>query len=276
MDKLVKQQACQLFIEQEIEKGLSSGKTTYAIGKEVAEWIQKLFQAKVRPETIEERARRMRMATNVATTSTTGKDNGIEEKPDKPIRDEKGLFQPGTSPGPGRPPKFAVIPDKSHFRTSFTGENEAYTPIEYIEAARRVMGEIDLDPATDAFGQSRIKAKKTYTVKDDGLVQEWIGRVWLNPPYSQPEIMHFITKAVEQLKAGKMIEAIILTNNYTDTAWFHLAEAYSDLICFTKGRIKFEKADGSISQAMNGQAFFYMGTNKSKFDSVFAEFGFIR
>ncbi len=79
MDKLAKQQACQLFIEQEIEKGFTAGKTTYPIGKEVAQWIEKLFQAKVRPETIEERARRQRIATNVANDLTPGNQSGIQE-----------------------------------------------------------------------------------------------------------------------------------------------------------------------------------------------------
>ncbi|HYB20862.1 MAG TPA: hypothetical protein VEH09_08025 [Thermodesulfobacteriota bacterium] len=59
MDRLAKQQACQLFIEQEIEKGLKSGKTTYRIGQEVADWIERLFQAKVKPDTIRKRGDRI-------------------------------------------------------------------------------------------------------------------------------------------------------------------------------------------------------------------------
>jgi hypothetical protein len=31
-------------------------------------------------------------------------------------------------------------------RTSFTGNNQWFTPPEHIELARRVLGEIDLDP----------------------------------------------------------------------------------------------------------------------------------
>ncbi len=103
MEKLAKQQACQLFIEQEIEKGLSSGKTTYAIGKEVAQWIQKLFEVKVKPVTIQRRAERM--VTNVTTDSTPGNDNEIEEIQE--IKIEHG----GARDGSGRPPKFSVKPE---------------------------------------------------------------------------------------------------------------------------------------------------------------------
>lgn len=58
MSKLEKQEACQLFIEQEIETGLAEGKTKYLIGKEIAGWIEKLFGAEVNIDTIERRAQR--------------------------------------------------------------------------------------------------------------------------------------------------------------------------------------------------------------------------
>lgn len=62
-----KQEACQLYIEQEIETGLAGGKTKYAIGQEIAGWIEKLFGAKVKPDTIRVRATRYEedLCTNV-------------------------------------------------------------------------------------------------------------------------------------------------------------------------------------------------------------------
>jgi hypothetical protein len=67
MSKLEKQEACQLYIEQEIEEGLTEGKTKYAIGQEIAGWIEKLFGAKVKPNTIVQRAHRFeeKLVTNV-------------------------------------------------------------------------------------------------------------------------------------------------------------------------------------------------------------------
>jgi hypothetical protein len=89
LDRLAKQQACQLFIEQEIEKGLASGKSKYAIGHEIAAWIKKLFEAEVKPNTIEQRAHRMekQLLTNVSTEPTT--ENHSEQEEQKEVRREE-------------------------------------------------------------------------------------------------------------------------------------------------------------------------------------------
>src|SRR5262249_50646896 len=60
--------------------------------------------------------------------------------------------------------------------TQGTGENEWFTPTEYIEAARKVLGEIDLDPATHELAQQTIRAARFFTKADNGLEHEWHGR----------------------------------------------------------------------------------------------------
>jgi len=163
----------------------------------------------------------------------------------------------------------------AHHRTTGSGDNEWYTPHEYVEAARAVMGGFDLDPATSATAQARVGAKRFFTVEDDGLKQQWQGRVWMNPPYAQPAIDHFIRKLVEEFEGGGVTEAIALTHNYTDTTWFHAAVAAASAICFTRGRIKFESPDGRKAAPTQGQAFFYFGDSVEKFAEQFTPFGFI-
>jgi N6-adenosine-specific RNA methylase IME4 len=65
-------EACQLFIEQQIDEGLQHKKTPYRIGKELSEWVERLFEAKIPPSTIKKRAQRMRdkMGTNVSTQNS--------------------------------------------------------------------------------------------------------------------------------------------------------------------------------------------------------------
>ncbi len=275
VDKLAKQEACQLFLEQEIEAGLQDGRTPYSIGKDLAKWVEKLFEAKISPRTIEQKARRRaENATSVASDSTP--ENDSENKENR--REQDGTWKEGVSGNPtGRPPKFIVTPGETKFRTAYTGENEWYTPLKYIEAACEVMGSIDLDPATSDFGQSRIKAKNYFTLKEDGLKQNWSGNVWLNPPYSKDLILLFIDKATAELQLQSVDQLIVLTHNSTDTLWFHKLEVISpSLLCFTRGRIAFESQKGEFASPTQGSTFFYFGNNPIKFREIFGKYGFIR
>lgn len=60
--------------------------------------------------------------------------------------------------------------------------NEHPTPPEVVEAARALLGHFDLDPASCPEFNERIRATKIYTREDNGLLQPWHGRVFLNPP----------------------------------------------------------------------------------------------
>jgi phage N-6-adenine-methyltransferase len=141
----------------------------------------------------------------------------------------------------------------SHYRTQFTGENEWYTPAEYVEAARACLGAIDLDPASSAVAQKTVRAARFFSRDNDGLRQEWHGRIWLNPPYAQPDIARFVDKLLVEVDVGRATEAILLTHNYTDTGWFHAAAGQCAAICFTRGRIRFVGASGEIAAPTQGQ-----------------------
>lgn len=160
--------------------------------------------------------------------------------------------------------------------TAGTGENEWYTPPEYLDLARRVLGAIDLDPATSRQAQKLVQASKFFTVKDDGLRHDWHGRVWLNPPYAQPLIAQFVEKLLIEHLAGRVKAAILLTHNYTDTAWFQALAAAADAICFTKGRIRFVAADGALASPTQGQAFAYLGPDVGRFTDLFQAIGVVR
>lgn len=51
-----------------------------------------------------------------------------------------------------------------------------YTPMDIVLRAKQVMGTFELDPASDAFGNSRVGARTYYTELADGLSKPWGGR----------------------------------------------------------------------------------------------------
>ncbi len=146
--------------------------------------------------------------------------------------------------------------------------DEWYTPEGIIDAARELMGEIDLDPATCMAAQKVIQAVDWYTKEDDGLTQAWMGRIWCNPPYSYPLIEKFTQKAISEYDAGHITEGLMLVNNCTDAAWF-VAMAERFPLMFTKGRAKFWQEDQRTFATRQGQAIFYMGPNIEQFHACF-------
>ncbi len=80
-----------------------------------------------------------------------------------------------------------------------SGQNEWYTPDEFLDLARQVMGGIDLDPASSEIAQQRVDAKIYFTQDDDGLNKDWSGRVWMNPPYEGRLIKQLSAKLCESL-----------------------------------------------------------------------------
>lgn len=157
-----------------------------------------------------------------------------------------------------------------------SGNNEWYTPEEYINAARSVMGRIDLDPATSEIANRVVKADEYFTAEDNGLDQHWTGKVWMNPPYSDDLIGGFAEKIAKHFEDGDVTEAIVLVNNGTETRWFQRMAQVASCICFPKTRVKFWRPqDEKTASPLQGQAILYFGTKKTSFVSAFRSFGFV-
>lgn len=172
----------------------------------------------------------------------------------------------------GETPKAVISDVQKRPHVAFnSGNNEWYTPIEYIEAARKAMGSIDIDPASSEIANKVVKAEMFYTAETNGLDKKWVGNIWMNPPYSSDLIGKFIDKLVEEKENYN--QAIVLVNNATETEWFNKITSIASAVCFPKSRVRFYMPDGKTGAPLQGQAILYIGNNTKSFMDAFAGFG---
>lgn len=156
-----------------------------------------------------------------------------------------------------------------------SGENEWYTPSEYLKAARAVLGVIDLDPASSKAANKHVQAENFYTLSDDGLTKEWRGRVWMNPPYASDRIGKFTNKLTQHYLKDDISEALVLVNNATETAWFQGMAKHAAAISLVSPRIRFLSPDGAIGAPLQGQVILYFGAKREVFQKEFEGFGLV-
>lgn len=162
--------------------------------------------------------------------------------------------------------------------------NEWYTPATYIEAAREVIGSIDLDPASCALANETVKATRYFTADDDGLSKAWKGRVWLNPPYSREGALRgmepgphesvvklWINRLISEYHRSNVSQAILLIKADPKEQWFQPCWEFP--ICFAAHRILFDRPGLPPEKHQFGTAFVYLGPNESQFINVFSQFG---
>jgi phage N-6-adenine-methyltransferase len=107
----------------------------------------------------------------------------------------------------------------------------------------------DLDVASP-IGGSHVPADRYYTQEDNGLVQPWSGRVWVNPPYSltTPWVHKFIEN-------DHGIALLVVSKS----KWFQSLWDSADGIVPTPAGLKFERPDGSLSSISFQTFLFAMG-----------------
>ena len=159
------------------------------------------------------------------------------------------------------------------------GEEEWYTPTHILERVHNVMGGIDLDPASNPIANEYVKADKFFTKEDNGLEQEWYGRVFINPPFTADVINNFTDKLISEYENGNVTEAIILVESSNQPLWFSpLVEKSSACYMHTdrSGRLYYWNPNKDEDQRGQSRGYlFYFGDNIDKFVDEFKTTGII-
>lgn len=154
------------------------------------------------------------------------------------------------------------------------GQSEWYTPKEMIDSARKVMGSIDVDPATtEDVNEKIVKSKTFFTAETNGLNKKWPGNVWMNPPYSQPAVSQFCNTFAQKYKDEEVKQGCVLINNVTETSFAQELLKLCSAVCFPVGRVKFLDINGDPGAPLQGQMVIYFGQNIESFINEFSKFG---
>lgn len=123
-----------------------------------------------------------------------------------------------------------------------------YTPPAIVDAARYVLGRIDLDVASDATAQAVVRAERWYD--RDGLAQPWdAASLWLNPPtpprawWDRAVAAHaptvYLAYSIEQLQQSQGWAASMLGVG---------------IVCIPRQRIRFGQTAGDAIEALARRA----------------------
>lgn len=155
------------------------------------------------------------------------------------------------------------------------GSDEYFTPLEIVEAARRVMGTIDLDPASSVAANARIKAARIFTLNEDGLTQQWVGAIWLNHPFGKHTNKPWIAKLFTEYASGRVTAAICIAFASTSEQWFR--PLLSQPQCFIHKRTNYFLPDGTIKKGVTkGSVVTYFGQNVKRFSKEFSKIGTVK
>jgi phage N-6-adenine-methyltransferase len=153
------------------------------------------------------------------------------------------------------------------------GTVEWYTPPHIIKRAQYMLGNIDLDPASNETAQAWINAETYYTADDcmSGLARPWFGRVWLNPPFDDTPA--WVRRLGAAYAAEEVIEAVLLVNSAPGYVWWEeLADTQP--IVMLRERLRFVRPDGTPGgQAKKGQTIAYYGADVTRFVAIFQDLG---
>jgi hypothetical protein len=128
-----------------------------------------------------------------------------------------------------------------HHRGHHGKTNDWITPPHILGA----LGQFDLDPC-QSLTQPWPCAAEGYTIVDDGLVRDWFGRVYCNPPYGD-EAWPFMERLAHHRNGIGLLFGRTETQMFRRHIWQE-----ADGVLFLAGRLTFHLPDGSKAKGNSG------------------------
>lgn len=163
---------------------------------------------------------------------------------------------------------------------------EWYTPQNVINLSKKVLGDIDLDPASCVQANTIIGANKFWTKEDNALSKDWTDfhvtqTVFLNSPggkignKSIPVL--FWNKLTQMRQAGALEHAIVIAFSIEQLATTQKCEVpMADFtLCIPKKRMQFVSPDGLKTSPTCSNAIIYVPGNRNVKDQFAREFSSI-
>lgn len=109
------------------------------------------------------------------------------------------------------------------------------------------------NPLNDEFGftldvcatKDNAKCSRFYSMSENGLVQDWEGVCWMNPPFGEQG--KWVRKAFESAQEGATV--VCLLPSRTNTNWWH-DYCMKGEVRFVRGRPKFKGAEHGLPQPL--------------------------
>lgn len=115
----------------------------------------------------------------------------------------------------------------------------------------KALGPFDLDPCyLPKEERPWDTAKNHFSEKENGLIQPWEGRVWLNPPYGR-ETPKWVKRMSEHSNGIVLVFARVETKWFHDYIWKH-----ASAIFFPQGRIGFCFPSGECTKGSTAASCF--------------------
>ena len=121
----------------------------------------------------------------------------------------------------------------------------------------------DLDVCASNNPNIVVPCYRRYTIEDDGLVSPWKGRVWMNPPFSQPRPW-----AEKFLQHGNGVALLPLSGN---SRWWRELWASEASVTMVKPNTGFINTEGEEKKIMYGISLWALGEENIKAIEAFGK-----